>query len=121
MVLNLPLTLLTADHNEGRYDEKGLKSCRTSCSSCLFLGTVPPQEECRPPKITNCQIKSDNMAARTRSAPEHFQKRMTQILEGLEGVLCQMDDVLFWRATQEQHDERLHVALSHPGGWGHTQ
>ncbi|XP_062855259.1 uncharacterized protein K02A2.6-like [Trichomycterus rosablanca] len=46
------------------------------------------------------------------SAPEHFQKRMSQILEGLEGVLCQMDDVLIWGATQQQHDERLRAALS---------
>ncbi|KAL7867549.1 hypothetical protein SRHO_G00089330 [Serrasalmus rhombeus] len=46
------------------------------------------------------------------SAPEHFQKSMTQLLEGLEGVLCQMDDVLIWGATQQQHDERLRATLS---------
>ncbi|KAL7861729.1 hypothetical protein SRHO_G00131700 [Serrasalmus rhombeus] len=46
------------------------------------------------------------------SAPEHFQKRMTQLLEGLEGVLCQMDDVLIWGATQQQHDGRLRATLS---------
>ncbi|KAL7858166.1 hypothetical protein AOLI_G00182680 [Acnodon oligacanthus] len=45
-------------------------------------------------------------------APEHFQKHLKQILEGLEGILCQMDDVLIWGATQQQHDERLCVALS---------
>ena len=28
------------------------------------------------------------------SAPEHFQKRMSTILCGLEGVLCLMDDIL---------------------------
>ena len=28
------------------------------------------------------------------SAPEHFQKRMTEVLSGLNGVLCLMDDVL---------------------------
>ena len=28
------------------------------------------------------------------STPEHFQKRMSTIVEGLEGVLCLMDDVL---------------------------
>ena len=28
------------------------------------------------------------------SAPEHFQKRISAILAGLEGVLCLMDDVL---------------------------
>ena len=28
------------------------------------------------------------------SAPENFQRQMTTILEGVEGVLCHMDDVL---------------------------
>nr|XP_049586080.1 uncharacterized protein K02A2.6-like [Syngnathus scovelli]XP_049586090.1 uncharacterized protein K02A2.6-like [Syngnathus scovelli]XP_049586092.1 uncharacterized protein K02A2.6-like [Syngnathus scovelli]XP_049586103.1 uncharacterized protein K02A2.6-like [Syngnathus scovelli] len=46
------------------------------------------------------------------SAPEHFQKRMSQILDGLDGVLCQMDDVLILGATQEEHDRRLHAALT---------
>ena len=46
------------------------------------------------------------------SAPEHFQKRMSRILEGLEGVLCQMDDVLIWGATQREHDERLRKTLT---------
>ncbi|KAL4007109.1 Rho guanine nucleotide exchange factor 40 [Sarotherodon galilaeus] len=45
------------------------------------------------------------------SAPEHFQKRMVRILEGLEGVLCQMDDVLIWGTSQAEHDERLRKAL----------
>ncbi|XP_036001498.1 uncharacterized protein K02A2.6-like [Fundulus heteroclitus] len=45
------------------------------------------------------------------SAPEHFQKRMQQILEGLEGVVCQMDDVLIWGSNQDEHDERLRRAL----------
>ncbi|KAE8276982.1 hypothetical protein D5F01_LYC25286 [Larimichthys crocea] len=45
------------------------------------------------------------------SAPEHFQKRISRTLEGLEGVLCQMDDVLIWGATQREHDERLRKAL----------
>lgn len=46
------------------------------------------------------------------SAPEHFQKRMTRILEGLEGVLCLLDDVLIWGGTQTEHDERLRKTLS---------
>ncbi|KAE8277347.1 hypothetical protein D5F01_LYC24743 [Larimichthys crocea] len=45
------------------------------------------------------------------SAPEHFQKRISRTLEGLEGVLCQMDDVLIWGTTQREHDERLRKAL----------
>ena len=45
------------------------------------------------------------------SAPEHYQKRMSQILEGLNGVLCQMDDVLVHGDTQAQHDTRLLAVL----------
>ena len=28
------------------------------------------------------------------SAPEHFQKRMSQVLSGIDGALCLIDDVL---------------------------
>ena len=45
------------------------------------------------------------------SAPEHFQRRMSRILEGLEGVLCQMDDVLVYAETQSTHDGRLWKVL----------
>ena len=44
-------------------------------------------------------------------APEHFQRRMSQILERLEGVLCQMDDVLIFGRNDEEHDARLGAAL----------
>ena len=33
------------------------------------------------------------------SAPEHFQSRMAVILEGIYGVLCQMDDILIFRVS----------------------
>ena len=45
------------------------------------------------------------------SAPEHFQKRMSLILDGIEGVLCLMDDILIHGRTQEEHDVRLHQTL----------
>ncbi|KAI4905796.1 hypothetical protein NFI96_024894, partial [Prochilodus magdalenae] len=45
------------------------------------------------------------------SAPEHYQKRMSRILEGLDGVMCQMDDVLVFGDTQAQHDTRLSAVL----------
>ena len=45
------------------------------------------------------------------SAPEHFQRRMSEILEGQEGVLCHMDDVLIFGRNQVEHDARLHSAL----------
>ena len=45
------------------------------------------------------------------STPEYFQKRMTSILSGLEGVQCLMDDVLMYGKEEEEHDKRLHKAL----------
>ena len=41
------------------------------------------------------------------SAPEHFQRRMSALLEGLEVVVCLMDDILVYGKNQEEHDERL--------------
>ena len=38
------------------------------------------------------------------SAPEHFQKVMQKILAGLEGVECQLHDILVFGDTHEQHD-----------------
>ena len=35
------------------------------------------------------------------SAPELFQKRINQILEGLAGILCHMNDVLVFGIIQE--------------------
>jgi hypothetical protein len=46
------------------------------------------------------------------SAPEHFQRRMSQILSGQEGTLCHIDDVLIYGSTQQEQDERLHSALA---------
>ena len=45
------------------------------------------------------------------SAPEHFQKRMSTILDGLAGVLCLMDDILTFGKDQKEHDTRLTAAL----------
>ena len=36
---------------------------------------------------------------------------MNKVLEGLEGVVCQMDDVLVFGKTQKQHDQRLIATL----------
>ena len=45
------------------------------------------------------------------SAPELFQKRMSKILDGLEGVICLMDDVLVFGKDQGEHDQRLRLVL----------
>ena len=46
------------------------------------------------------------------SAPEVFQRQMSRILEGLDGVICHMDDILVHAETQEKHDERLRKVLA---------
>lgn len=45
------------------------------------------------------------------SAPEHFQRRMQEILQGTEGTVCHVDDTLIHRKTKEEHDQRLYAAL----------
>ena len=45
------------------------------------------------------------------SAPEHFQKQMSRILEREEGTVCHIDDVLVFGRTQQEHDLRLHSVL----------
>ena len=45
------------------------------------------------------------------SAPEHFQRRMSNILTDLDGVVCMMDDVLIHGCTPEEHDARLEKVL----------
>ncbi|XP_024886578.1 uncharacterized protein K02A2.6-like [Temnothorax curvispinosus] len=45
------------------------------------------------------------------SAPECFQKRASQILEGLEGVANLIDDIIVWGKTIQEHDARLRAVL----------
>ena len=46
------------------------------------------------------------------SAPEHFQRRMSDLLSDLDGVVCMTDDVLVHGRTVEEHDKSL-VAVLH--------
>ncbi len=45
------------------------------------------------------------------SAPEHFQCRMAEVTEGLEGVVCNINDLLVWGCDQGEHGTRLHAVL----------
>ena len=45
------------------------------------------------------------------SSPEHFQRRMSETLSGLGGVVCMMDDILIHGKSQEEHDARLQKVL----------
>ena len=45
------------------------------------------------------------------SAPEIFQRTMTGILQGLEGVVCHMDDILVHVVDQGEHDQGVRAVL----------
>ena len=45
------------------------------------------------------------------SAPEIFQREMQKALEGLEGVLCQMDDILIHTETVDEHTDKVQEVL----------
>ena len=54
------------------------------------------------------------------SAPEHFQKQINEILSGLPGVLCLIDDMLIYGSTQEEHNKCLQAAFEHIQSAGAT-
>ena len=54
------------------------------------------------------------------SAPEHFQRKISQVLEGCEGILCKMDDILVHAPNQPVHNERLFNVLEKLGKEGIT-
>lgn len=45
------------------------------------------------------------------SAPEVYQKAMSQVFDGLSGVRVYVDDVLIWGSNEKEHEERLRAAL----------
>jgi len=46
-----------------------------------------------------------------KSAPEIFQKIMSEILDGLPGVILHMDDVLVFADNEEEHNQRVRAVL----------
>ncbi|GBN89991.1 Transposon Ty3-G Gag-Pol polyprotein [Araneus ventricosus] len=53
------------------------------------------------------RFRFQRLPFRISSAPEHFQRRMSQMLEGISGTIYHIDDILIWGSTQEEHDQRL--------------
>ena len=45
------------------------------------------------------------------SAPEVFQRTMTEMLEGLDGIVCHMDDILIHGKDVQEHDSRVRKTL----------
>ena len=48
----------------------------------------------------------------SRSAPEHFQRRMSELLRDIEGVVVLIDDILVTGRTKEEYDRRLIQAVT---------
>lgn len=46
-----------------------------------------------------------------KSAPEVFQKVISQMVLGIEGAEAILDDILVWESNQEEHDARLKTVL----------
>ena len=46
-----------------------------------------------------------------KSAQEVYQKRISQLFEDIEGVETDIDDILIWGRSKEEHDQRLKMAL----------
>ena len=46
-----------------------------------------------------------------KTAPEHYQEKMNEILEGVDGQVCIIDDILIHGKTQKEHDTSLRAVL----------
>eukprot|EP00794_Sanderia_malayensis_P013315 gene13315-14688_t len=53
-----------------------------------------------------------------KTAPEHFEMKMQIVLEGVDGIVSLIDDILIHGKTQEEHDSRLHTTLQRLEGAG---
>ena len=51
------------------------------------------------------------MPFRITSAPAIWQKAMDEILAGIPGCICYLDDILVVGGSQEEHDQRLDIVL----------
>ena len=56
-------------------------------------------------------IASITSYSASRASPEHFQCRISELLNGLQGVQCQMDDILVFGKDEAEHDSQLQAVL----------
>ena len=57
------------------------------------------------------RYKFNRLAFGVKSASEVFQKKISEIIEGLEGCKNNQDDIIVWGSSKEEHDERLKAVL----------
>ena len=100
------------------------KSVRQSVSSCSEVVLLHCEPICLTKRVSPLCVPAiiSSRSRRDRycfnrlpfsitSAPEHYQRRMAAIFQGLDGVVCLMDDVLVHGRTQQKHDEHLHAVM----------
>ncbi len=97
---------LLAQVNESKYFTK------LNCNSGFWQEKLDPNSRLLTTFITPFgRFCFNRMPFGIKSAPEHFQKKMQQILEGQEGQLSIIDDVLVHGKTKHEHDTRLRSVM----------
>ena len=94
------------------------QSCSASWTPTTVFGRyhwLKPPNRSQPSSLPLDASTSRKYHSESAGAPKHFQKRMTTILSGLDGVLCLIDDVLIFGPDEKEHDERLNKVLTEPG------
>ena len=85
---------------------------KLDCLSGYYQCKLDPQSALLTTFITEYgRYYYNRMPMGISSAPEHYHRRMVEILEGCEGVVQYLDDSLVFGKTKEEHDERLQIVL----------
>ena len=57
------------------------------------------------------RFKFNRLAFGVKSASEVFQRKVGEIIEGLEGCKNNQDDIIIWGSSKVEHDKRLKAVL----------
>ena len=57
------------------------------------------------------RFKLNHLASGVKSASEAFQRKVGEIIEGLEGCKNNLDDIIIWGKSKVEHDKRLNAVL----------
>ena len=74
----------------------------------------------RPVKEELKRMERLGVIVKVEEPTDWFQRQMSQILAGVQGAVCLMDDILVHGATQQEHDSRLQAVLQRIQALGMT-
>ncbi|KAJ8356780.1 hypothetical protein SKAU_G00195740 [Synaphobranchus kaupii] len=100
----------------GKDKESSTRATQASANSTVTeTETDAPGAGAATPGLTNVQQKARYRFKRLpfgiTSAPEIFQRQMSELLHGLEGTVVYMDDILCFGSTVEEHNARLQKVM----------